>query len=291
MNTAKKRIFYSLYTICAIIFFLYILFPSEKIKQFIEYKVSSTKPGYTAEIQDIKPAFPPGLTLYSASIFNIDGLLVDVDKTRIIPSLLSLTGSAPEFKIKANAYNGTIDTKVKLNKDEQTDSPGIAIESDSVLQGIKTGQITALQDLSDYIIDGNLGGKIIYKGTGKKGVADADIIISDCNVELKTPFFNLKSLTFSQIDAKMTLHNFQNLQLKETIIKGNQAGGNISGTITLKKPSGKSILNLSGTITPQPALISKLGGMAAMFLKQKQGNKGFPFKITGTLEKPRFSLK
>ncbi len=89
----------------------------------------------------------------------------------------------------------------------------------------------------------------------------------------------------------MTLHDLQNLQIKETIIKGNQAGGDISGTITLKNPSGKSILNLSGTIKPQPSLIAKLGGMASLFLKQKQGNTGFPFKITGTLEKPNFSLK
>ena len=285
MNTTKKRIFYSLYTIVAIIFFLYLLFPSDKIKKFIEYKASSIKPGYTMEIENVTLALPPGINLHMPRIFHNNELLVDMEQAKITPSFLSLAGSNPEFNIKIRAYNGIINTKLNLNK---TDIP---IQADSILEGIQIKQIKALQDLSDYNLAGVLGGKIIYKGTRSSGVADADISISNCIVELKTPFFNLKNLMFTQIDAKMTLHDFQNLQIKKTIIKGNQAGGNISGTITLKNPSEKSILNLSGTIKPQPALIAKLGNMASLFFKQKQGNTGFHFKITGTLKKPRFSLK
>jgi len=300
MNTTKKRIFYSLYTITAIILFLYLLFPSHEIKNFIKYKASSIKPGYIMEIEDVTLAFPPGINLHMLSILNDNELLIDMEQARIVPSLMSLAGSNPEFNIKARAYEGIVNTKVNLKKNEQknaSDLPaGIPIQTDSILERIQIGQIKALQNISifnsaGYNLTGVLGGKITYNGTGSSGVADANLSISNCIVEFKTPFFNLKDLAFTQIDAKITLHNFQNLQIKETIIKGNQAGGNISGTITLKKPSGKSILNLSGTIKPQPALIAKLGGMASLFLKQKQGSTGFPFRITGTLEKPGFSLK
>ncbi|WP_207692523.1 type II secretion system protein GspN [Desulfonema limicola] len=165
------------------------------------------------------------------------------------------------------------------------------VQADSLLEGIQIKNIQALQNLSDYNLAGVLGGTIAYKGTRTSNIADGDISILNCIVELKTPFFNLKDLTFTQIDSKITLHNLQNLQIKETILKGSQAGGSISGTVTLKNPYEKSILNLSGTINPHPALIAKLGAMASLFLKQKQGSSGFPFKITGTLEKPDFSLK
>lgn len=243
------------------------------------------------EIEDADLALPLGISLHMLSILNSSELLIYMEQARIIPSLMSLAGSSPEFNIKAKAYEGTINTKVILKKDEQKNNSDIPVQADSMLEGIQIKNIQALQNLSDYNLAGVLGGTIAYKGTRTSNIADGDISILNCIVELKTPFFNLKDLTFTQIDSKITLHNLQNLQIKETILKGNQAGGNISGTVTLKNPYEKSILNLSGTINPHPALIAKLGGMASLFLKQKQGSSGFPFKITGTLEKPDFSLK
>ncbi|QTA78565.1 Genereal secretion pathway protein N [Desulfonema limicola] len=116
MNTTKKRIFYLLYTITAIILFLYFLFPSNEIKKFIEYKASSIKPGYILEIEDADLALPLGISLHMLSILNSSELLIYMEQARIIPSLMSLAGSSPEFNIKAKAYEGTINTKVILKK-------------------------------------------------------------------------------------------------------------------------------------------------------------------------------
>jgi hypothetical protein len=60
--------------------------------------------------------------------------------------------------------------------------------------------------------------------------------------------------------------------------------------INLRNPSENSILNLSGTLRPHPSLIAKMGSMASLLFQKKQGSE-FPFKNTGTIGNPKFSLR
>jgi type II secretion system protein N len=137
-----------------------------------------------------------------------------------------------------------------------------------------------------------LDGNFIYSNDNRSGEnLSAKFIISDCEIKLLTPVFMLESATFSKIEADLTMKN-RKLQVKQCIIKGNQMDGFISGTITLKKPLVKSVLNLAGTIKPHQPFLEKLGkDLPANLLPKKIFDKnGFSIRLYGRLDKPGFSF-
>ena len=99
-----------------------------------------------------------------------------------------------------------------------------------------------------------------------------------------------KNLTFEKIEAKLELNN-KLIKFKQCELKGNQMEGSISGYISVKTPSDKSKLKLTGTLTPQPELLEDLGAAAQLLFNQKSGQNSISFRIEGTLKEPSFSLK
>ena len=112
-----------------------------------------------------------------------------------------------------------------------------------------------------------------------------------------TFFFNaeayegiLKSFSFESIAADIAMNN-QKIQINECIIKGKHADGRISGSVSLKNPLGKSVLNLAGTIKPHHLLIENLQNIFPVKSLLKTGKGGLSIRLYGTIAQPDFSLK
>ena len=165
-----------------------------------------------------------------------------------------------------------------------------------MIEGKLSGmQIKAISTVKDFIgrnISGVLDGKFTYRNENESGDnLKAELIISDGELELLTPVFKLRSVSFSRIAADLVMKN-QKLQIKRCIIKGDQMDGSISGTVTLKNSPGQSYLKLSGTIKPNKLFIEKLGkDLPANLLPEKIfGKDGVRIRVYGTIDKPRFFL-
>ena len=100
----------------------------------------------------------------------------------------------------------------------------------------------------------------------------------------------LKSFSFESIAVDIAMNN-QKIQINNCIIKGNQADGRISGSVNLKNPLGKSVLDLTGTIKPHHLLIEKLQKSFPVMSLLKTGKSDFPIRLYGTIDQPGFSLK
>ena len=100
----------------------------------------------------------------------------------------------------------------------------------------------------------------------------------------------LESFSFESIAADIAMNN-QKIQINECIIKGNQADGRISGSVNLKNPLGKSVLDLTGTIKPHQLLIENLQKSFPVKSLLKTGKGGLPIRLYGTIDQPGFSLK
>ena len=288
----KKHVFYTLYLLGALIFFLYWLFPSAEIKKYIEYRVKNAETGYSLHIGDVRPAMPSGLLFLAAEIRERDSLLLKADQVKLIPRFLSLFGSSPAMDFRAWLYEGTVEGRGTLKKKSAEKGEGEKISLNAVLSGIQIKQIETLQNLSAHQIAGILEGTVTYSGDDSTGTGEAELTVRELTVELGTPLFSIGKLTFTDVNAKLGLENMQNLQIKECTVKGNQAGGNLAGTVGLKNPPEKSVLNLAGSIKPHPSLIAQMGeGMASLLFKSDRGKSEFPFTIRGTAEKPEFSFQ
>ncbi|MFW5640416.1 MAG: type II secretion system protein GspN [Thermodesulfobacteriota bacterium] len=292
MRIPKKGVFYALYTIIVLTAFLYLLFPSEEIKKYLAFKVSTARPGYALNIDQVRPAFPPGLRLASADLLEGENPVLTIDEIRISPRLLSLLGSEPTVDFTGRLYSGIFRGNGSLLEgNSETEGPD-RIRVDADLTDIHLEEIDPLRNMSTHSVSGNLTGKIRYLGNPVSSAAEADLNVADCTIEFGTPLFNLAQISFAAIDAKLTLQDMKQLEVKECVAKGSQLGGDVSGAVTLRDPPENSTLNLSGTVKPHTSLVAKLGeGVVSLLFRKNRGETAFPFRITGTLAQPQFALQ
>lgn len=292
MRIQTKWIFYPLYALIALGAFLYLLFPSEEIKKYLVFQVGAARPGYALTIDQVHPAFPPGLRLQSADLLEGEDRILSIDELRISPKLLSLLGSEPTFQFKGRVYDGVVQGMGSLLKGNPEGETPDRIRLDADLAGIHLEEIEAVQNLSIHAVSGNLDGKVRYLGNKASSAAEADVNISDCGIDFGTPLFNLTQVSFADISAKLHLQDMRELEIRECIAKGSQVGGEIAGAVTLRDPPENSVLNLSGTVKPHPSLIAKLGeGVVSLLFRKNRGETAFPFRITGTPARPQFALQ
>lgn len=297
----KKWLLYSIYIIAVTGFFLYYLFPSEEVKKYAEFKISNANPDMRVSIDRIKPAFPPGLGFYTVKLFREDNQLLEIEQLKTSPRLLSVFGAETLLSFSGELYAGELKGIAAFAKNENDfifPKNGIRqIQIDANLSGIHIKDIHAVKNLPDYTLSGILGGNILYD-TGKDAAnkAVAKIAVSDCNIGLPESgvkgnlallLGNIKALSFSNIDADITIDKDNKLEIKECILKGSQLNGDITGTIDMKKPFKKSALNLTVTIKPHPSFIAAIGNAASSFFKKGS----LSLRVSGTVEKPGVAFR
>jgi type II secretion system protein N len=286
MSNTKKWLPYFLFIIGVTAFFIYYLFPSDKIKTYITVHFNKTYPGITIAVDHVTPAFPPGLRLYNVNFYHAHDPLFRMEQIKIAPGLLSLFRSKIIFFFKGSAYTGILEGKGEFTKN----TPEVMI--DGKLSGIRIKEISAIKDVIGRNITGVLDGDFTYRNKKESGNdLKAELIISNGQLELVTPLLQLESLAFKKITAELALKNM-NLNIKKCIITGDQMDGSISGSVTLKNTPGQSYLKLSGTIKPHPLFLEKLGNdFSANLLPRKIfGKNDVHIRIYGTLDNPRFFL-
>ena len=296
MNNSKKRLLYFIYIIAVTALFIYYLFPSDAVKKHLASNFNRANPDFNIKIEFIKPAFPPGLTLYNVSLYHLNDLLFNVKQVKIIPDLLSLFSTKMTFSFKGKTYEGILEGNGALIKKSGIKNPGIKnmdghkIVVKTKLYGINIKNISTIQRVAGREITGILDGSFSFNNRESTGTLRADINMSDCEVELLLPVFNLKRVAFTDIKTKAVINN-NKIQINECIIKGNQADGRISGSVNLKNPFGQSVLNLTGTIKPHHLLIENLQKSFPVKSLLKTGKGGLPVRLSGTIDQPGFSLK
>lgn len=284
MKNTRKWLPYFLFILAVTAFFIYYLFPSDKVKKLILVNLNKTYPGINISVDHVKPAFPPGLRLYNVNFYHTHNPLFTMEKIKIAPGLLSLFRSKIIFFFKGSAYTGILEGKGEITKNR----PGVMI--DGKLSGIRIKEISAIKDFTGSNISGVLDGKFTYRNQKESGDnLKAELVISNGQLELAMPLLPMESIPFKKITADLVMKNM-NLQIKKCIINGDQMDGRISGSVTLKNTPGQSYLKLSGRITPHPLLIEKLGNDLPPNLLPKKifGKNGVQIRIYGTLDNPRF---
>ncbi|MBW2739414.1 MAG: type II secretion system protein GspN [Deltaproteobacteria bacterium] len=280
MKNAGKRLLCFIYFIVTGAFFIYYLFPSDAVKKYIAFNLNRANPELNITIDNIKPFFPPSLKLYNVSLYRLNNLLFKAEQIKIAYGVLSIFRPKTIFFFKAEAYEGILKGRADIMANK------LMINAD--LSGIQTKDIPVVQNLSNLKISGILNGKVTYSGNREfAGTVSSKLTLSNCEVEPLTPVFNMESFRFESIMAKATMNN-QKIQINECVIKGKQADGRISGSVNLKNPFGKSVLDLTGTIKPHHLLIENLQNIFSVktFLKTDKGD--ITIRLYGDIDQPGF---
>jgi type II secretion system protein N len=288
MKNTPKWLLYSIYVLVVIVFFIYYLFPSDKVKNYVTSGFNRLNSNINIRIDHVSPAFPPGLKLNKVNFYHMDNALLEAEQIKVVPNLLSLFRSKVIFFFKGRTYKGILEGKGEFIKNR----PNQHVVIDGKFSNINIKEISAVKQFIGRNLTGILEGNFTYRNSGKLGgTSEAKFVISDGEVELLTPIFKLENIYFSKIEAEMTMEN-QRLKVKRCIIEASPMDGNVSGLINLREPLGQSYLRLLGVVKPKQEFLAELGqDLPTNLLPEEVFSKRVVrIRIYGTLDEPRFFL-
>ncbi|MDA8405103.1 MAG: type II secretion system protein GspN [Desulfobacteraceae bacterium] len=285
----KKRLAYAGYIIGVTVLCLYFLFPSDAVTSYINYKINSISPDVKWTLHGVKPAFPPGLSSDLLEVSLGGKKIIGAEKVKVAPSLISLLTIDKDLRITGDTCDGTVDAKLIVSG--AAHAPKIDINA--VIDGIQISSIPSLKELKLCQVSGAASGTVVFSNReAAAGKGNARVKITDSQIRFTPALFGITQVTFKAVTAEFALVGEQ-VTLKRLDIDSREVSGTATGSMTLMKPIGKSLINITGEATPHPGILKQLGNQFPVELisgmKTKTG--GIPFRISGSVEQPNFSLK
>jgi len=290
----KKRWFgYIVYCLIITAGFLYLLFPSEVIKQYLTHAANAQHSPVAVSINRIRPWPTLGLKLDDAEISlenHSAHKLFQADSLIVRPKIWSFMKGNGRYWFTCRAYGGELQGSMQFHQ-KDTNSP---LQAEMELHDIQIGAHAYLEELAGRRIQGNLAGTLSYSGSTNNlfaGNGKANLKLLDGSVELLFPILELDSLTFNEIAVGIVLKN-RMINITRCKLNSSQLEGKLSGNIRLRKQIERSSINLRGELKPFASFFTGTEGrsMAMDYLKKKLKRGVLHFVIRGTLRKPKINF-
>jgi type II secretion system protein N len=274
---------YGTYLLFMVGLFLYVLFPDEKAKAYIENRISNANPQLSVEIADLGPSLGMALKCSDVTALYNNDPLFNFSRMALSQTLGSLFTAGSIYTFDGDAYQGTLDGKIKLTENDTA----LTKQIDTNLKNVNLDEVPAIGKLYGIKIVGKLSGKIRSKTT--EGVQNTTVLftVSQGTVQLPPTLPGIETIEFNQIKAVITAANRQ-LNIKNLALTGPQINGSFSGSIQLREPLGNSKLNLRGKIKPYEEFLADLKEKLPLagLLNKQPPKGGYTLSITGTIDSP-----
>jgi type II secretion system protein N len=288
MKNTHKFFLYALYTLAAMGFFLYWLFPSRIVSDLIVSRIQQSSPVLQVDIRNAYAAFPPGLKLEPVAMAYADVPIARFDYLKVTPSLLSLLRDPKHFDFSGTLGTGTLKGKAALASNDRPQTQ-VTLSLDRVPIDL----LEFLKQWPNYKVTGDMNAYVDFdslKGTG--GTTNVNLDLAPARIAFNTPLMGIEQIEFSQIQSEMTVTP-RMLQIKRCDASGAQLEGKITGSIVFRQPIQSSRLTLSCTLKPQPAFIAEHRNdmIAAVLGSESAQKRGIILRISGTLDNPSYVIR
>jgi type II secretion system protein N len=289
MKPTLKILIYALYALTAGIVFLYLLFPSDLIKEVLVERLAQTQSGIQVRVETIRPTLAPGLSFQPLSISYADKAVLRSEQVKLRPHLLSLLGDPKIFSFNGPLGSGRFSGHAEMTRKQKRPQNTIHID----LTGVPLDAIELFKQWPHYLPYGEIEGQIAYDSLkGGSGTVEVNVVIAPARIVIDPPLMGLKVLEFSELRATLSATQ-RRLTIKRCEAFGAQLEGKITGSIAFDQPMGNSRPTLSLTVKPQAAFIADhkddmIGGLLASDKAQK---RGVVFQIAGTLDNPSYVVR
>jgi type II secretion system protein N len=289
----RKWIGYTVYCVVVTGVFLYVLFPSDAIRDYLQMRAQDLTPPLMVSVDRIKPWPPYSLRCGQTKVSFLDRpkeMLFTANSVVVRPVPTSLLKGNWAWCFNCKAYGGAV---TGCTDYEMTDRDG-RFRTKIEFEAIRIGKHEHLRNLVGRSVDGILNGTVSYSGTRESplnGAGEASLELVDGKIELLSPILTLESVEYNELTIGMALKGDM-LNLMRFELEGPLLKGSLSGTIRLRKELQESRLDLKGRIEPFAAFFEKAEGAEGIlkFLRRKLRKGTLPFSIRGTLEKPTLTF-
>jgi type II secretion system protein N len=275
-----RRVLAAVYLLAAALVFLYVGFPSEALREHVAYRLSASLPGLNVAVADVRLSLPAGMSLRGVRVSYAEKPLAVLDRLRVQPELMSLLQARTVYEFSGAAGSGEISGRAEI--DSTTPQPKASLNGRAT--GVLLQQIPGLQEIYGSRLSGRLDGTFTMSPAGALA---GKLNVTEAQLELASPVFAQNSFTFRTADADIAFQN-RTLMLRNGRLKGNELDAEISGSIALGQAPGAGTVSLSGRLTPHPAFMARAEGLLPANLLRRR--TAIPFRVTGPLEAPGFSL-
>ena len=289
MSPFKTIFAYLFFTLLVVLFFLYLLFPEEAVKAFVDDRLTGIDPSLSITADTIRPGFPLAVNFTNLDLKRHGEKMIRVDHARLSPALSTLFKEQKRLEWSAALAKGTVDGRLFM--EGNVSSGRLRAEAD--LSSIRLEHIEALNALSRFTLAGPLNGRLTHDGArAPLGQANGLLTSPGLTITLKTPVFGIAELTMDQTEADFSLAG-QTLHIKAFTFNGPLMEGKISGKIDIEDPFDRSRLRLNGNVKPRPELFARLQDALPQGIVNPRtlGTRGVNFRVFGTIDNPEASMR
>ena len=289
MKQKTNILIYALYTLFAAVVFLYLLFPSDPVREILIEQLAKTQPDLNIQIETIRPTIPPGLRFQPLSVGFAGKPFINSKKVNVRPHLLSLMRDIKIISFSGPLGSGRFDGRAELEQTLKRSQKIIDVN----LTEVPLEAIAFFKQWQEFAPYGSIDGQITYDSIkGGKGRVDAEISITPLRIVIDPPIMGMGALEFTELQAEFSATQRQ-LTINRCEAYGPQVEARISGFIALRQPIGDSRPTLSLTVKPQPDFTAEhkndmIGGLLSSSKAQK---RGLVFQISGTLDNPSYVIR
>lgn len=281
----KKWVVVAGYIFLVTLVSLYYQFPTEALTSYINYRLSESLPQFHLTIKQIRPSFPPGMKLSSPMLYRLGKEFIGMDQLTIRPKYLTIFSRTKSFVLSCLLTGGRIDATAQMTLDKPL------LNIDLSIDHVEINGIPAIKAMMPHSVSGALNGQITYNNQPPFGNGKAEMGLANCTIDFKPAFFGMNQLKMESITAKAELSD-QQLKIETIEVKGRELNGKATGAVTLRQPLDQSSMNISGQVTPTPALMKSLADILPISaIAENSASSGIPFKISGSIASPGFSLR
>jgi type II secretion system protein N len=256
---SKPILYYTLFTVSALVFFLYVRFPGPVVQSYLLNSMAERYPALSLSLESVSLSFPPGLHMENVLLVFKDnpGSNVRLESLRVRPRLSAYVLGRSSFAINAAANGGTVKGRVNF---PQLVPEKIPAGAEITLDNVDLEKIAYLQERLGRQITGRLSGAYTYRGDSQ-----FDFAIQNGTYPLVDKLFGFDRLDYSRAEGQITLKGGL-LKINKLKLTGDKITISLKGDIILNPDFKNSEINLTGTME-----------LAAM------NNKKVSLAITGTV--------
>ncbi|HHO49077.1 MAG TPA: type II secretion system protein GspN [Desulfobacteraceae bacterium] len=283
---------YLLYTLVVLVVLLWVLFPLDKVRVWLQAGMNAAGTDIRWEIAGLRKAWPLGVVAsgvrFSEGENSRDPLIL-IDELKIMPdvrSMLRVKETIP-LRYQLRFLDGTV-----RGNGEYHPADGL-VRGDGYLENLNLAGLEIWRKMNREaagIMSGRYSVEGVWGNFSQLG-GQADLVVSNGHIDLYQPFFGLDQLEFSRMSAMLNLREGV-VTLEQGGVESKMLAAEYGGTVTLTDPPGLSEIKVDGSLEPRPELLGGIKDRTVLALIRNQLKENrLSFAISGTLLEPGITFE
>jgi len=277
MKTFSKRsilILYVLFAVAATAFFVYALFPADRVAFSVHRLWEDRAPGLEMAFRTLSLRFPATLRLDDVVIRNRgpEHEEIRLDRVGVAPDPSALLRGVSAVRFRGRAFGGDFSGRAAPAEGKTGGNP---LSLSLAVSGIDLAALGKTELLGERTVQGRLSGEAAFTGRPERfaeGKGRASFRMTDGNIGLARAVAGLASIPFDVLEGAFSLEE-RTVRVEKITFSGNRVSGSFKGAVHLARDLRRSRIALTGTLRIPPL------------------NRDLSAVVGGTMETPTVRLK